>query len=106
MLHVFVRYLLYLLFLLCLYSGVNKELELENAARLVFLSSALYALCIETKINYANQNKGKITLPISPLGRVSLDMSCRSGSFHLKTKKQKSKNNLREEINQFCNSIP
>ena len=36
MLHVFVRYLLYLLLLLCLYPGVNKELDLEKAARWYF----------------------------------------------------------------------
>ena len=29
---------------------------------MVFLSSTLYALCIETKRNFVNQNKGKITL--------------------------------------------
>ena len=29
---------------------------------LVFLSGTLYALCIETKTNFVNQNKGKITL--------------------------------------------
>ena len=32
----------------------------------VFLSSTLYALCIETKINFVYQNKGKITLKIFP----------------------------------------
>ena len=39
------------------------------------LSSTLYALCIKTKINFVNQNKGKITLIIFPLDRVSLAMS-------------------------------
>ena len=40
-----------------------------------FLSSTLYALCIETKINFVKQNKGKITLIIFPMGRVCLAMS-------------------------------
>ena len=50
-----------------------------------FLSSTHNALCIETKLNFVNQNKGKITLIILPRGRVSLAMSLRSGSFQLKT---------------------
>ena len=33
---------------------------------LVFLSKTLYALCIETKIFFVNQNKGKITIKIFP----------------------------------------
>ena len=49
------------------------------------LSSTLCALCIETKINFVNQNKGKITLIILPYDRVSLAMRLRSGSFQLKT---------------------
>ena len=32
---------------------------------LVSLPSTLYALCIETKRNFVNQNKGKITFKIS-----------------------------------------
>ena len=64
--------------------------------------NALYALCIETPKN-VNQNKGKIILITFPSGRVSLDMSWRSGSFQLKNGgKQKSKNILRVETNQFC----
>ena len=51
---------------------------------MVFLSSTLYAFCIETKINFVNQNKGQITLILFPWGRVSLAMSWRSGSFQLK----------------------
>ena len=50
----------------------------------VFLSSTLYALCVETKINFVNQNKGKITLVIFPWNRESLAMSWRSGFFRLK----------------------
>ena len=70
---------------------------------LVFLTSTLYALCIETKINFVNQNKGKITLIIFLWARVSLAMSWRSGSFQLKTvANKKVKNTLRVEFNQFC----
>ena len=47
--------------------------------------ACVYALCIETKINFVNQNKGNITLKIFPWGRVSLPMSWCSGSFQLKT---------------------
>ena len=32
-------------------------------------------LCIETKINFVNQNKGKVTQKIFPRGRISLAMS-------------------------------
>ena len=42
---------------------------------LVFLSSILYALCIETKRILVNQNKGKITLIIFTWNSVSLAMS-------------------------------
>ena len=42
--------------------------------------TTLYALCIETKVNFVNQSKGKITLIIFPWGRVSLAISLRSGS--------------------------
>ena len=61
-----------------------EKLVLENEYEIVvplfgaafaFLSSTLYALCIETKINFVNQNKGKITLIILQWGRVSLAMS-------------------------------
>ena len=48
---------------------------------MVFLSSTLYALCIQTKRNFVNQNKGNINLTIFPWDRVSLAMSCHSGSF-------------------------
>ena len=39
------------------------------------LSSTVYAFSIETKINFVNQNKGKITRMILPRGRVSLGIS-------------------------------
>ena len=35
----------------------------------------LYALCIETKRNCVNHNKGKVTLKIFPLDSMSLAMS-------------------------------
>ena len=41
----------------------------------------LYALCIETKRNCVNHNKGKVTLKINPWDSMSLAMSWRSGSF-------------------------
>ena len=37
-----------------------------------FLSSTLFALCIETKINIVNQNKGKISLQNLPMGHYEL----------------------------------
>ena len=49
------------------------------------LSSTVYALSIEFKMNFVNQNKEKITRIIFPRGRVSLAISGRSGSFQLKT---------------------
>ena len=65
-------------------------------------------LCIETKVNFVNQNKGKIPLKIYPWERMNLAISCRSCSFQLKTMVKKSKNTLRVGINQFCvgNGIP
>ena len=50
---------------------------------LVFLSITLFAQSIDTKRNFANQNKGKITLKIFSSGRMNLDMRWGSGLFHL-----------------------
>ena len=50
----------------------------------VFLSYTLftpYALCIETKRNCVNHNKGKVTLKIFPWDSMGLAMSWRSGSL-------------------------
>ena len=41
----------------------------------------LNALCIETKRNCVNHNKGEVTLKIFPWDSMSLAMSWRSGSF-------------------------
>ena len=49
----------------------------------IFVKQTL-CLCVETKTNFVNQNKGKITLIIFPWDRVILAMSWRSGSFRLK----------------------
>ena len=46
----------------------------KNDVRWYFLSSTLYVICIQTKINFVDQNKGKITLSTFPWGRVSLAM--------------------------------
>ena len=64
----------------------------------VFLSSTLYALGNETKRNFVNQNKGKITLNL-PMGQKELTF-WNFISFE-NSGKQKSKNTLRVEINQF-----
>ena len=59
---------------------------------MIFLSSTLYALCIETKRNIVNQNKGKS------------EFSCELTFWFISIEnggKQKSKNILRVEINQF-----
>ena len=50
----------------------------------IFVKHTLFSL-IETKINFVNQNKEKITLIIFPWGRVGLAISWCSGSFQLKT---------------------
>ena len=67
-----------------------------------FLSSTLYALCIETKRNFVNQNKGKITLKSSQ-GQNEFCYELTFWSITIeKSGKEKSKNTLRVEINQFC----
>ena len=55
-------------------------------------------MLFETKINFVNLNKGKITLLILPFSYELMlwFISTENGG------KQKSKNTLREEINQFC----
>ena len=67
---------------------------------MVFLSSSLYALCIETKWNFVNQNKGKKTLIIFPWGSLSLAMSWRSCSFQSKTVANKKVKNILESRKQ------
>ena len=52
---------------------------------LVFLSSTVCGHCIEINRNSSNQNKGQITLKISPWGRTSLAIIQRFGLFLLKT---------------------
>ena len=49
------------------------------------LSSIVCCHCIETNRNSVNQNKGQITLKISPWGGTSLAMIQRFGLFLLKT---------------------
>ena len=67
------------------------------------LSSTHSALCIETKRNFVNQNKGKITLKIFPWAEwVLLWVDVWFISIE-NSGKQKSKNTLRAEINQFWN---
>ena len=67
-----------------------------------FLSSALYALCIETKIYYVNQNKGKITHNL-PMGQSKFSYELMFWFISIENGgKQKRKNTLRVEINQFC----
>ena len=77
----------------------NSSLKMLS---LVFLSSTLYAFCIKTKMFFVNQNKGKITLIIFPRDRVSIyELTIWFISFE-NGWKQKSKNTLTVEINQFC----
>ena len=86
-----------------LISGDLYDQQQQQQCRaLVFLSSTLYALCIETKINFVNQNKGKITynLPMGQ-GKFSYELAFWFVSIE-NSGKQKSKNTLRVEINQFC----
>ena len=54
------------------------------------LSSTLYALCIEAKINFANQNEGKITL--KSLGQNGF------GSFQLNTVAKKNLESRNQSI--------
>ena len=61
-----------------------KPTVIQKCLSLVFLSSTLYVLCIETKINFVNQNKGKITLIILPWGRLSLAVTDVLVHFNLK----------------------
>ena len=53
-------------------TAIPKPPRKQNNA---LICNTLYALCIETKRNFVNQNKGKITLIIFPRGKVSLAMS-------------------------------
>ena len=86
----------------CTYFENIQTTEVQKCRMLVFLSSTLNALYIETKRIFVNQNKGKIALKIFPW---------KNGFFYEWTfwfisfensGKQKSKNTLRVEINQFC----
>ena len=77
--------------------------------RLVFLSSALYALCIETKINFVNQNKGKKPEQREdnsyylPMGQSKFSYELMFWFISIENGgKQESKNALREEFNPFC----
>ena len=69
---------------------------------LVFLTSTLYALCIDTKRNFVYKNKGKITfIFIHWHGEFSYELTFWFISIK-NSGKQKSKNTLRVELNQFC----
>ena len=66
---------------------------------LVILSSTLYALCIETKNNFVNQNKGKITYNL-PMGQSKCSYKLTFWFILIENGgKQKSKYTLRVEIN-------
>ena len=65
------------------------------------LSSTLYALCIETKIHFVNQNKGKITYNLA-MGQSKFSYELTFLLILIKNSgKPKSKNTLRVVINQF-----
>ena len=69
------------------------------------LSSTLYALCIETKMNFVNQNKGKITRNNLPMGQSKFSYELTFWFILIENGgKQKSKNTLGVEINQFCDT--
>ena len=54
----------------------------------VFLSSTLYALYIEAKRNFINNNKGKITFNIFPWDRISLKMVANKAVKYLGSRNQ------------------
>ena len=67
------------------------------------LSSTLYALCIEAKINFVNLNKGKITRIIISMGQSKLSYKLTFWFIPNENRgKQKSTSTLRVEINQLC----
>ena len=69
---------------------------------LVVLSSTLNALRIETKRNFVNQNKGKITLKVvHGQNEFSYELTFWFSSI-VNSDKQISKTTLRVEIDQFC----
>ena len=69
----------------CMYFENIKPAVIETLFALIFLSSIVCCHYIETNIKSVNQNKGQITLKISPWGRTSLAMIQRFGLFLLKT---------------------
>ena len=71
---------------------------------LVFLLSTLCALCMETERNFVNQNKGKITYKI-PMGQNDFSYELTVLFISIESSgKLKSKNTLRVEIDQLCDS--